>query len=116
MAILNVSVGARELDDSGWKSVLENTKRATADVYSRGFNKLSKERQAQGKSDQAAALALLSGICGFVLAPGGDDGPYAPVISGPSGRSALPEDLSPAELDVIEHVFSAINDDEFRSR
>jgi len=116
MAVLNLSVEPSDLDDSGWESVLNNAKRGTVDVYARAFNKLSKERQAQGGNNQAAALALLSVICGFVLAPGRDDGPYAPVMSGPNGRSELPEDLSQTELDIVAHVFPSVSDYEFQSR
>jgi hypothetical protein len=116
MAILNVSVEPSDLDDSGWESGLNNAKRPTVDVYARAFNNLSKERQAQGKNEQAVALALLSVICSFALAPGRDDGPYAPVMSGPSGRSELPEDLSETELDVVAYLFPRVGDSELRAR
>ncbi|MGH8546805.1 MAG: DUF4209 domain-containing protein, partial [Gammaproteobacteria bacterium] len=96
--------------------LIPDAKRATVDVYARAFNTLSKERQAEGKNKQAAALALLSVICGFVLAPGREDGPYAPVMSGPHGRSGLPEDLSQAKLDIIAHVLPSVSDFEFQAR
>jgi hypothetical protein len=116
MAILNVSVKPSDLDDSGWESVLDSVRRSTVDVYASAFNKLSQEREEQGKQDQAAALALLSVICRFVLAPERDDGPYAPVMSGPNARSELPEDLSQTELDLLAHIFPSVADYEFRSR
>ena len=116
MAVLNLPVEPSDLDDSGWESVLAIEKRDTVDGYARSFNKLSKERQVQGKNNQAAAIALLSVVCGFVLTPGKDGGPYAPVMSGPDGRTGLPEDLSQSELDILAHVFPNVGDYEFRSR
>lgn len=116
MPVLKINIEPSDLDKCGWQAALNDAKRPTVDSYASAFKALSEVRTEEGDHRHAAVLALLSAICYMVLRPGGEDSPYAPIMSGPDGRTPLPKDLSDNELEVIIHIFDCTEDAELKAR
>ncbi len=115
MAILRDELDPTALGDSGWDRVFDLAKKPTVDSYGGAFRALVQEHE--GQDDRiAAVLALLQAICYIMLAPEREEGPYVPMMSGPEGRTPLPEDLSDAELDVLSDLFDSTDDPELKAR
>lgn len=115
MSILRDKVDPSVLNDSGWDRVFELAERPTVDSYGGAFRVLADEQR--GQDDRVTAvLALLQAICFIVLAPERDEGPYVPMVSGPEGRTPLPNDLSDTELDVLSDLLDSTNDSELKAR
>ena len=115
MSILRDEVDPTALADSGWERVFGLAKKPTVDSYGSAFRSLVQEHE--GEDDRVAAvLALLQAICYIMLAPEREEGPYVPMMSGPDGRTPLPEDLSNTELDVLADLLDSAEDPELRAR
>lgn len=115
MPILRVEVDSTALDDSDWKRVFDLAKRPTVDSYGGAFRSLVGEWEEKDER-VAATLALLQAISYIMLAPDHEDGPFVPMMSGPDGRTPLPDDLSESELDVLSQLLSETSDPELQAR
>lgn len=116
MPVLKIAVEPSDLDSCGWQAALTDARRPTVDAYAGSFKALSGSRAEKGEERHAAVLVLLSRICYMFLRPGNEDGPYVPMMSGPEGRTPLPEDLSDTEIEVIAHLFDSTKDPELSAR
>ncbi|MEL7361076.1 MAG: DUF4209 domain-containing protein [Bacteroidota bacterium] len=115
MAVLRDELDPTALGDSGWDRVFDLAKKPTVDSYGGAFRALVEEHEGQD-GQIAAFLALLQAICYIMLAPEREEGPYVPMVSGPNGRTPLPEDLSDAELDALSGLFATTDDPELKAR
>ncbi|MFH1070354.1 MAG: DUF4209 domain-containing protein [Candidatus Glassbacteria bacterium] len=116
MSILNIDVKLTDLAESQWESALTKAKRPTIDDYASEFKKISNEHETKGLPKQASILSLLSQIGYMHLSPKDTDGPFIPMMSGPAGRTLLPEDLTETELSLLEELFSQTKDAELKAR
>lgn len=116
MPFSKIAVEPSDFDSSGWQAALTDARRPTVDAYAGSFKALSDSRSEKGEDRHAAVLELLSAICYMVLRPGGEEGPYVPMMSGPEGRTLLPEDLSDTEIEGLAHLFDSTQDPELSAR
>lgn len=115
MPVLKLDISSPGIEPGDWKPALVSAKRPTADAYGSTFKKLAEEREAE-EGNLKAVPVLLSAICKIMLAPGKEDGPFVPWLSGSSGRTPLPEDLSEPELGAVARILSQTDDPELAAR
>ena len=115
MPILRDEIDPSALLDSGWERIFNLSKKPTIDSYGGTFRLLVQEYEGQD-GRIAAVLTLLQAICYIMPAPEREGGPYVPMMSGPEGRTPLPEDLSDTELDVLADLLGSTDDPELIAR
>lgn len=107
------------LDDlirSGWRDVVAGT---IEDGYSGVWLRLSRAAEqalADGNEGKARALWSLADACSMMLVPTNQTEPFQAYCQTPEGRSSLPCDFSPEDLDVLGAFVAHVDEPWLRAR
>jgi hypothetical protein len=71
---------------------------------------------APSDSTNAAALTFLTQICSMMLEPDDRSATFKPMMTSAAGRTMLPEDLTPADVDLIADLAPAVQHPLLRAR
>jgi hypothetical protein len=74
------------------------------------------EASEAGQAHDARHLSLLSRICFVMLQRDDGAGPFGPIMSGPEGRTFLPQDLDPAEIAELPRILERLKTHRLRAR
>jgi len=95
-----------------WKQAISNSSRRECSDYL-----VELRRAAESASEsEARTLRLLADVTSMALVEGIGVEPLKAMMSGPSGRTAVPEDLSDPELDELKTLLPAVHDAELCAR
>ena len=107
----------------GWKEILAGADREgfLEDYHLRqhAFSGAAKQALSEGRQTHGKVLELLADICSMMLSPDSANEPFKPLKDfRPSGRecSAIPEDLSEADLVFFAEIVETIDDPWLRAR
>ncbi len=109
-------VTADDIRAYDWQAVLHTASRRECDSYSEVLSAKAKSLQ-DAKDDRGhRVFRLLGAVASFWPNFHSDEAPFRPMAVWDGRRSAIPEDLIPADLDALSGVLSEIQDAEFRAR
>jgi hypothetical protein len=100
-----------------WQAVVAGEPLRDCQTYSEAFAKKAASFKAAGDEKGHQVFRLLTAVASFWPNYDSNEEPYRPVIKWNDGRrSAIPEDLTPADLDALAGILADIRDAEFRAR
>lgn len=114
--IAGFSVSADDIRACDWQAVLQTASRRECDSYSEVLSAKVKSLQ-EAKDDRGQRVfRFLGAVASFWPNFHSDEAPFRPMAVWDGRRSAIPEDLNPADLDALSGVLAEIQDAEFRAR
>ena len=115
----DLELTVEDFTDCGWKEVLEGAKDKDRRLVYLSFYEAEKQALEEGRQAHGKALWLLADACSMLLSPDSANEPFKPVMDfRPSGggRSAIPDDLSEADLVFLAEIVETINDPWLKAR
>lgn len=115
----DLELTVEDFTDCGWKEVLEGAKDKNRRLVYSAFSEAAKQALEEGRQAHGKALWLLADACSMLLSPDSANEPFKPVMDfRPSGggRSAIPDDLSEADLVFLAEIVETINDPWLKAR
>ena len=103
-----------DFDRSGWEQVAERAEVRVCDRYHYLFS--GKARELATDTGASSALILLAVVTSFHMNLQETQQPFRPILITPTGRSAVPDDLTREHLEVLESLTLKITDPELLSR
>ena len=107
----------------GWKEILVGADREgfleEYHLRQHAFSDAAKQALNEGRQTHGKVLELLSDVCSMMLSPNSANEPFKPVVDfRPSGggRSAIPDDLSEADLVFFAEIVETIDDPWLKAR
>lgn len=94
---------------SSWREAIQDVQIESYYDLNLAFDRLSAQRKEQGKEDDHLSLKLLSKVCSMYLKTESLADPFGPMVSGPNGRTLIPEDLTEVELDALEDILTELD-------
>jgi hypothetical protein len=100
-----------------WQAVVESASSKECQDYCDAFVKQASMLNASGDQKGVQVYRLLGAVASFWLEYESDDTPYRAAFTWPDGRrSAIPDDLTPHDLDTLAALVADTHDPEFRAR
>lgn len=109
-------VSADDIRAYDWQAVLQTATRRECDSYSEVLAAKAKSLQEAGDDRGHRAFRLLGAVASFWPNFHSDESPFRPMAVWEGRRSAIPDDLTAADLDALNGVLAGIKDAEFRAR
>lgn len=106
----NLSITIKDFTDSGWKKILSQAPRQGYQSMYQTFSAAARAAIEKGNNEQGKALWLLADACSMTLKPSSQNEPFMPFFIMNERRSAIPEDLSEADIEFFAEVVDAIDD------
>ena len=106
-----------DLKNCGWKAALDEDTHGNG--YGHKWTALQRaELEAQSKGDAATskALGLLAHISSMMLKPENRNEPFHPAIVFKEGRSAIPDDFTEQEINLLEQFVDSVDDPWMKAR
>lgn len=111
------NVTAEDIRRTEWKALVEADPVKRCDAYRGVFAKVANEQKQAGNDLVYRAYALLHAVTSYHTKYGDLVAPYGPMMTFEGGsRSAIPDDLAPADLDALSELLPEIDDPELRAR
>ena len=105
-----------DLRKCGWESA---AKERDGDSYSSRWTNLERaaeQARSQGDSKKSNALSLLAHITSMMLRPENRNNPFQPVVVFSNGRTAIPDDFTEPEINLLEQFIEDIEDHWLKAR
>ncbi len=99
-----------------WQTVLDKVQPRECHAYSEALGKKAASLKDAGDDKGNRVFRLLASVASFWPNYHSNEAPYRPMMVWEGKRSAIPEDLTPADLDALSGVLAEIRDSEFRAR
>jgi hypothetical protein len=99
---------------SRWEDMIASCPDKECQRYSAIFR--AKEAEASGDAQARAVFALLGAVASFNLNGDSVDEPFTPALVFQNSRSASPDDITDAQLEVLREVVAEARDPEMRAR
>lgn len=109
-------VTAEDVRAYDWESVLAGVQPRQCHAYSEAFAKHSKTLSDAGDERGNRVFRLLAAVASFWPNLDSPDAPFGPAMVWEGRRSAIPEDLTHADLAALAGILAEIRDPEFRAR
>ena len=116
MPIVDVHLSKDDLNESEWETVIQSSPQKDCSDYSRLLMAKAREAKTAGDIKKEAVFRLLGQVASVMMRPDSVEKPFAPVMVMGNARSAILEDLSDSELDLLAEIVSDIPDDELKAR
>ena len=104
------------LKNCGWEAAL---KESEGESYASSWSALTRnaeEAKSQGHLPESKALTLLSHICSMMLKPENRNEPFQPAIVFTDGRTAIPDDFTEQEINLLEQFVDHVDDHWLKAR
>ena len=99
-----------DLTQCGWEAALEERDRDTYGHTWTALQGAAEKANSEGHPTKSQALRLLMHISSMMLEPGNRHEPYQPAIIFSNGRSAIPDDFTAPELNLLEQFVDMVHD------
>lgn len=109
-------VSADDIRAYDWQAVLAGASSRECQAYCDALSKQAASRKQAGDDRGNRVFRLLSAVASYWPNYDSNETPYRPWMIMDGKRSAIPEDLSPADLDTLTGILAVIHDPEFRAR
>ena len=105
-----------DLKNCGWETAVAESEGESCSSKWSALTKSAEEAESQGRIQESKALALLSHLCSMMLKPENRNEPFQPVAVFTDGRSAIPDDFTLPEIDLLEQFVNNVDDRWLRAR
>jgi len=113
----NVFKGAfTDVEGVALEEPISDAKDATCSHYVTPYSNAAKAAKEAGDGAREAVYRFLGTICSFQLGEGDPSKPFTPMWIMDGQRSLIPEDLSDADLEVLDWISSRLTDPALRAR
>lgn len=109
-------VSADDIRAYDWQAVLADASSRECQAYCDALGKQAASLKQAGNDRGNRVFRLLSAVASYWPNYDSNETPYRPWMIMDDKRSAIPEDLSPADLDTLTGILAEIHDPEFRAR
>jgi len=116
MSSSNTTLTKDDFVNSRWEDTIASCPDKDCQRYSVIFKAKEKEAEASGDTKAQAVFALLGAIASFNIDSDTVDGPFTPAFVFQDSRSASPDDITDAHLEVLREVVPETVDPEMRAR
>lgn len=99
-----------------WQGVVEGCTKKTCQSNSTRFFSTAKEAAEAGDVEAREAFAVLGSITSIALKADSREEPFTPLVVFNTGRSAILEDFSTDDLDVLREIVAEVPDPELQAR
>jgi len=106
----NTPLSKEAFEQCGWQTVLEKVKREDYSSMWQALSSAAREAIEEERLPEGRILGLLADVCSMMLKPASLNEPFAPFLVIRDKRSALPEDFSPEEIDLLSSLYMDIGD------
>ena len=105
-----------DLTNCGWEAALEERHRDTyGDTWS-ALQGAAEQANSEGHHKKSQALRLLMHISSMMLKPENRNEPFYPSWVSPNGRSAIPDDFTAPEINLLEQFVDKLHDQWLKAR
>jgi hypothetical protein len=98
------------------EEVLANSRDRECNYYWSHLHKKAREAKEANDPRTEELFCLLGDICTLHLKLDSPEHPFGPMMTSPSGRTAIAEDLDENQLQFLENIVSAVQDADLRAR
>jgi Domain of unknown function (DUF4209) len=116
LALVDYPLEPNDLEAANWRDILVRAERKDCWVYGRLFLEESRKKAELGEHRLQAVFQLLGQLTSMMLNWDEDGQPYRPMVVAPTGRSAVPQDMSREEAQLLKGMVPTIEDAEFLAR
>lgn len=113
MALKNIPLTIKDFNSISWEEIISGCQEKECEWYSDKFYAKAKEADNE-KTEEV--FSLLGAICSFHFKPDNKNEPFGPMMVVSTGRSAIPDDISDAHLQVLQELLPQVKDSEMRAR
>lgn len=112
----DVPVTEADFHGCGWEAVVAATSHEGYPALFQAFSATARQAEEEGRQAHSKVLRLLSDACSMMLTPASVNDPFKPYMVIEGKRSAIPEDLSNADVEFFGAVADAVDDPWLRAR
>lgn len=116
MALLDFSIAKDHFDKSGWEHVIASCPLKTCSSYCDGFRAKAKEAEQSGDTDCQSVYRMLACLTSMYLQPDNRTEPFAPMMVMKNSRTAILDDFSDEQLEILKELVPNVSDPEMRAR
>lgn len=109
-------VTAEDVRAYDWQAVMAGVQPRECHAYGEAFAKHAATLKASGDDKGCQVFRLLAAVASFWPNYDSNESPYRPAMIWDGKRSAIPEDLAPADVAALTTLLPEITDPEFRAR
>jgi len=113
---VDLHISAQDFTDCGWKDVIAS---ASSEGYSKMWQALwhaARSAIEQGRNEHGKVLWLLADACSMMLSPSSPNEPFKPIAESSSGRTAIPNDLTEAEISFFTEIVDVVDNNWLKAR
>ena len=104
------------LKNCGWETAVEESEGGSYGSKWSALTKSAEEAKSQGRIPESKALRLLSHISSMMLKPESRKEPFQPIAVFTDGRSAIPDDFTEQEINLLEQFVDSVDDPWLKAR
>lgn len=112
----DLNITAKDFAECGWKEVLSGTTREGYSSMWQAFSAAARQAIDEGKQAQGKILWILADACSMMLSPKSPNEPFKPNIVMNDKRSAVPDDLTEAEITLFARIIDEVADPWLKAR
>jgi hypothetical protein len=105
-----------KIEDVEYREVIEEAKEKVCDRYNSGYTKKRKNAEEDEKNDIAFVFRVLSMATSFTFKPDDVEKPFVAMIVMEGSRTAIPDDFTDEQLELINKFVDKIDDPELKAR
>lgn len=109
-------IDVEKFQEIDWQGTLEEVEEQHVDKYHSIFFEKAEELENDGNSAGSMAYRLLGDVCSMYINDDNPDDPFGPMAVTTNGRSAVVDDFSEDNLDVLDELLNDIEDPDLRAR
>ncbi|GMV52573.1 MAG: DUF4209 domain-containing protein [Chlorobi bacterium] len=99
-----------------WREAINGIEIESYHDFASAFDSLAERRKEAGAEDEHHSLKLLAALCTMYIKTESLADPFGPMLSGPNGRTMIPDDLSEEELQALEVLLPEIDNHWLKAR
>jgi len=116
MPLEDLTPTIEDFTNTAWEVVIQQIENGTCDEYYHLFLTEAQRAAEGGNRSSEAVFILLAAVTSFHPNLEKHEQPFGPMMVMAGSRSAIPDDLTPAHLTVLEQILPSITNDDLRSR
>jgi len=116
MAFKNTPLSKADFDERNWQEIIDGCAEKECLRYDSLFFAKAKEAEAAGDMKGYEVFSLLGAVSSFMLRSESHDEPFGPKAVFRDSRSAIIEDITGPQLDILKDIVPTIKDPEMRAR
>lgn len=116
MILQNISLSKEDFGKTNWQEIVEQCQEKNYQVYSRRFLDEAKKAESSGDIKTQEVFVLLGAITSLMLRSESVDEPFCPLFVFQNTRSAIIDDFTNNQLDILRQVAPEILDPELKAR